>query len=120
VPDAFPPHVSFSDSCKANQLMMPIQPGGIPAAMPLSSGGPAAARHDTQTSFKNFLLESLEHVNSMQQDADRAVEHLMTGGETDTAEVLTAIQKADLTFRMMLQVRNKLVQAYQEINQIRI
>jgi len=36
------------------------------------------------------------------------------------AEVLTSVQKADLSFRMMMQIRNKLVQAYQEIKEIRI
>lgn len=70
--------------------------------------------------FKEFLLESIDHVNSMQNDADVAVEQLMTGGDVNAAEVLTAVQKADLSFRMMMQIRNKLVQAYQEIKEIRI
>ena len=56
----------------------------------------------------------------MQADADRAVETLMTGGDANPAEVLSAVQKADLTFRMMMQVRNKLVAAYQEIKEVRI
>ena len=75
---------------------------------------------ETGSSFKEFLLDSLNHVNSMQQDADRAVEQLATGEDVNAAEVLTAVQKADLSFRMMMQVRNKLVQAYQEIKDIRI
>ena len=83
----------------------------FPATMP-SAG--------QQPSFKDFMLEAIDHVNSMQQDADHAVEQLMTGGEVDAAEVLTAVQKADMSFRMMLQIRNKLVQAYQEVKEIRI
>lgn len=71
-------------------------------------------------SFKEFLLDSLDHVNSMQQDANHAVEQLATGEDVNAAEVLTAVQKADLSFRMMMQIRNKLVQAYQEIKEIRI
>ena len=71
-------------------------------------------------SFKEFLLDSIEHVNAMQNDADKAVEQLATGGDVNAAEVLTAVQKADLSFRMMMQIRNKLVQAYQEIKEIRI
>lgn len=74
----------------------------------------------THPSFKEFMLDAIGHVNSMQQDADRAVEQLLTGGEVTPAEVLTAVQKADLSFRMMLQVRNKLMQAFQEIKEIRI
>lgn len=75
---------------------------------------------DAAPSFKEFLLDSLDHVNSMQHDAEHAVEQLATGEDVNAAEVLTAVQKADLSFRMMMQIRNKLVQAYQEIKEIRI
>lgn len=71
-------------------------------------------------SFKNMLLDSIKQVNTMQQDADHAVENLFTGGDVDPAEVLTAVQKADLAFRMMMQVRNKLTAAIQEIKGIQI
>jgi flagellar hook-basal body complex protein FliE len=71
-------------------------------------------------SFKDVLLDSIDQVNSMQQDADRAVESLFTGGDVEPAQVLTAVQKADLAFRMMMQVRNKLLQVYQEIKDIQI
>jgi flagellar hook-basal body complex protein FliE len=71
-------------------------------------------------SFKDVLLNSIRDVNSMQQQADQAVETMMTGGEADPAEVLTAVQKADLAFRMMMQMRNKLMQVYQEVRDIRV
>jgi flagellar hook-basal body complex protein FliE len=71
-------------------------------------------------SFKSYLLDSIRDVNSMQQQADHAVETLMTGGEADPAEVLTAVQKADLAFRLMMQMRNKLMQVYQEVRDIRV
>ena len=72
------------------------------------------------TSFKDMLLNSMQEVNSMQQEANSAVENLFTGGEANPAEVLSAVQKADLAFRMMMQVRNKLVAAFQEVKEIRI
>jgi flagellar hook-basal body complex protein FliE len=99
--------------------MHPIQ--NIPAtgAFPLeASAGRQAAQGSA--SFKDFLLESISEVNSMQQAADQAVEKLVTGGEVNPAEVLTAVQKADIAFRMLLQVRNKIVQAYEEVQAIRI
>jgi flagellar hook-basal body complex protein FliE len=49
-----------------------------------------------------------------------AIETLMTGGDINPAQVLTAIQKADMSFRMMQQIRNKLMDAYREIKEIRI
>lgn len=73
-----------------------------------------------EQTFKNVLLESLNQVNGMQQQADLAVQQLVTGGDVNPAEVLTTLQKADMSFRLMMQIRNKLVQAYQEVSNIRI
>jgi flagellar hook-basal body complex protein FliE len=76
---------------------------------------------DAQTgSFKDFLLNSIQDVNSMQQQADHAVETLMTGGDADPAEVLTAVQKADMAFRLMMQMRNKMMEVYREVKDIRV
>ena len=80
----------------------------------------SAPQAEAGSSFKSVFLESIEQVNSMQKSADQAVNSLLTGGDVNPAEVLTALQKADLTFRTMMQVRNKLVAAYQEVKDIRI
>mgnify|MGYP001254058084 CR=1 FL=1 len=71
-------------------------------------------------SFAGYLMDSLKQVNSMQAEANHAVETLAVGGEVNPAEVLTAVQKADLAFRMMMQVRNKMVEAFAEIKDLRI
>jgi flagellar hook-basal body complex protein FliE len=67
-----------------------------------------------------MLCDSIKQVNSMQLDADKAVEQMFTGGEVNPAEVLTAVQKADLAFRLTMQMRNKLMDAYTEVKDIRI
>jgi flagellar hook-basal body complex protein FliE len=100
--------------------MNPIQ--GIPPLPPSVTAplaGPAAPSGGGKP-FEQFLLDSIHQVNAMQQDADQAVENLFTGGDANPAEVLTAVQKADVAFRMMLQVRNKMVQAFEEIQNLRI
>lgn len=99
--------------------MSAIQSIGTPG-LPPQPAAPAAPQMAGNSSFKNMLVDSLQQVNSMQQEANKAVENLMTGGNSNPAEVLTAVQKADLAFRMMMQVRNKLVAAYQEVKDIRI
>jgi flagellar hook-basal body complex protein FliE len=71
-------------------------------------------------SFKDMLVDSIQQVNNMQLQADQAVETLFTGGEINPAEVLTAVQKADLAFRLTMQMRNKLMEVYQEVKDIRI
>ena len=102
--------------------MTPIS--SLPLSPPISlapsqSPGAAPAGSASQP-FKNILLEALDQVNSMQHQADQAVQQLVTGGDANPAEVLTTLQKADMSFKLMLQIRNKLVQAYQEVNNIRI
>lgn len=92
--------------------------GSLTALSPLMPARTEAAGGGS--SFKDVLLSSIEEVNSMQQAADRAVEQLATGGDASPAEVLTAVQKADIAFRLMMQIRNKIVQAYQEIQNIRV
>ncbi len=74
----------------------------------------------TNNSFANTLLDSIKEVNTLQADANQAVESLFSGGESNPAEVLTAVQKADLAFRTMMQIRNKLVAAYDELKNIRV
>ena len=97
----------------------PIQGFGA-AQLPMPAAPAAGRAAEGTTSFKDFMLNSISEVNTMQQDANHAVEALATGGDVSPAEVLSAVQKADLAFRMMMQVRNKLVQAYQEVQNIRV
>jgi len=98
-----------------NQLSSAIE-----QAMQQAQNVQAEPSADATSKFKGLLMESLNHVNDMQQQADKNVETLMTGGEINPAEVLASVQKADMTFRLMSQIRNKLVQAYQEVKEIRI
>lgn len=89
-----------------------------PSLLPPSP--PALNAATPEQPFKNVLMDALQHVNQVQHDADQAVQQLITGEDVNPAEVLTSLQKADMSFRLMLQVRNKLVQAFQEVNNIRI
>jgi flagellar hook-basal body complex protein FliE len=91
----------------------------MPITQPGRAAGAAAPVGDGQ-SFKDFLVQSIHDVNSMQAAADKAVEKLATGGNVNPAEVLTAVQKADIAFQMMVQVRNKLVDAFNEIKSIQV
>jgi flagellar hook-basal body complex protein FliE len=81
---------------------------------------PAVGNQVGGPSFKDVLLDSIQQVNTMQLEADNAVETLFSGGDINPAEVLTAVQKADLAFRLTMQMRNKLMEVYQEIKDIRI
>ncbi len=99
--------------------MNPIQSIQNPTlALPAMPSRAAAA--EDGPSFRDFLVNSIQEVNSMQQAADKAVEKLATGGDVTPAEVLTAVQKADIAFHLMMQVRNKLVQAFEDVQNVRV
>lgn len=70
--------------------------------------------------FRDVLIENLEKVNSAQQEADRAVEDLFSGRRTDVEGVILATEKADNAFRMLQAMRGKVLQAYDEIKQVRV
>lgn len=103
--------------------MNPI--GGLPPTqmqLPLTEKlfGNTQAANSGPGSFAAMVSDGIGQVNSMQSDAQSQVHELLTGGDVSQVEVMTAVQKADMAFRMLVQVRNKLMAAYEEINAIRI
>jgi len=70
--------------------------------------------------FKAFLQEQIDKVNQLQTDAQTAAEDLMTGQRNDFESVIVATQKADLAFKALMQVRNKMMDAYEEVKQMRV
>jgi flagellar hook-basal body complex protein FliE len=99
--------------------MSPISAiNSIAAPLPIGMVGRAASGQGT--AFKDFLLGSLQEVNTSQQQAGALVEQLYTGGNVNPAEAMVSMQKADMAFRLLLQVRNKLIQAFEEVKNIRV
>lgn len=83
--------------------------------------GPAGVRVDPSApTFKDVLLDNLAKVNQLQQDASTAIEDLSTGKRNDLETVLLATQRADTAFKMLQSVRNKVMEAYEEIKSIRV
>src|SRR5687767_1075851 len=84
------------------------------------SGAPGAVAGPDGKSFKDLLLDSLDQVNKLQQEASQGVEKVLTGETDNMAEVLSAVRKADVAFSMLMEMRNKLVDAYREVQQMRM
>lgn len=76
---------------------------------------PGLKTPDGANSFGSVLKDSLSQVNQLQHDADQAIQELATGGKATLHDTMLALQKADLSFKLMMQVRNKIVEAYQEV-----
>ncbi len=87
---------------------------GISTSKPLGESKEAGG-----ADFKDVLLKNIEKVNSLQQEAATATEDYFSG-DGNVSEVMMATKKAEVAFQMLLQVRNKMVDAYEEIKQLRV
>lgn len=67
------------------------------------------------SSFAEFLSGAINNVNTLQKDADAQKEAFAAGKTDNIQDVMISMQKADVAFQMTLQVRNKVLEAYQEI-----
>lgn len=70
---------------------------------------------ETEKSFTEFLSEAVSKVNNEKIQAEEKVEQFAAGAGPSLHETLISLEKADVSFRMMMQVRNKLMDAYSEI-----
>jgi len=70
--------------------------------------------------FAQTLKESILKVNDVQMQADQSIVDLTTGKNTDIHQTMIAVQKAEVTFQLMMQVRNKLISAYEEISRMQV
>ncbi len=75
---------------------------------------------DTGPSFADTLKEAVNNVNQLQVDADHKAQELTTGKTDDIAGVMLATEKADIALRAMVQIRNKIIDAYQEIMKMQV
>ena len=92
------------DSVNAGLRIMPADLPSAPAATPAAS-----------KSFGEALGEAVGEVDTLNLDARYKVSSLVEGNGADVHDAMIAVEKADLSFQLMLQVRNKVVQAYQQI-----
>jgi flagellar hook-basal body complex protein FliE len=65
--------------------------------------------------FMEVLKDSLEEVSRLQKEADQTVQGFVTQGTGNIHDVFLAMEKADVSFRLVMRVRDKLLDAYQEI-----
>jgi len=66
-------------------------------------------------SFGQMLKGSLERVNQLQTEADANVTNLANGTQTDIHQTMIAVEKADVSFELLMQIRNKLIAAYDKV-----
>jgi flagellar hook-basal body complex protein FliE len=77
--------------------------------------GPAATQKQ-ENSFGEMLKDAISEVNELAHEADKAVEQqAVSGDSTELHKTMIALQKAEVSFQTMMQIRNKILKAYEEI-----
>lgn len=90
------------------------------APTPNSVKGASTTPFEAQKSFASVLKESINNINQSQLDADNMTQKLVNGENVDLHQVMIAQQKANITLQAALEVRNKVIDAYQEIMRMQV
>ncbi|MBI5665167.1 MAG: flagellar hook-basal body complex protein FliE [Nitrospirae bacterium] len=69
-------------------------------------------------SFESVINDALGKVSQVQKDVETAVNELATGG--DITDAVLAIEKADMSFQLMVEIRNKLISTYEEVMKMQV
>lgn len=85
--------------------------GSLPTSPSLEPKG-------AESSFSGILSNALQQVNQLNAGAEQQIGNLLQGGNGDVSQVMIAVEKADVAFQLMMQVRNKIVNAYQDIEKM--
>jgi flagellar hook-basal body complex protein FliE len=93
---------------------MPIVPTSLAATLPLELPASGAPTADAASGFQSALARIVNSVESSTSDANTAVAQMLEG-KGDVHDAMIALQRAEMNFELTVQMRNKLVQAYQDI-----
>jgi flagellar hook-basal body complex protein FliE len=100
-------------------MTIPIQ-GANPIRPPVIEQPQAPSGSAQPGVFSEMFRNSVQEVQSFQNQAQQSVDGFLAGESEDLHKVALATQKAELSFEMFLQVRNKVVQAYQEVMRMQV
>lgn len=98
--------------------MSNVSLGGIPTSYLPDSSALDAGSDSGGLNFGDVLKNAVHSVNQVNDNAAAQVNNLLQGGSTDMNSVMIAVEKADVSFQLMMQVRNKIVNAYQDIEKM--
>jgi flagellar hook-basal body complex protein FliE len=104
--------------------MDPLSNLNLPSLTPTSGTANSAASASQGaaegSSFGDLLQQALKEVNDTQASSEQEARNLMSGNTTDMHTAILAVQKADVSFQMMMAVRSKLVDAYRAVMQMQM
>jgi len=75
---------------------------------------------EEKTSFRDVLRDTIQDINKLQNDADTAISNVQVHDTGSIHEAMIALEKASISFQTMMQVRNKIIDAYQEVMRMQV
>ena len=81
---------------------------------------PQSAPPKSDEDFGSMLMDAMKDVNSRQQDSAKLQDDLMAGRQVEYADLMITMEKASTAMALTMQVRNKLLEAYQEITRMNV
>jgi flagellar hook-basal body complex protein FliE len=95
-----------------------IQGGIKPVAIEPSK--PEDSKLTGSNSFGSVLKDAIMDINKLQTDADKAISKVQLEDAGSIHEAMIALEKAGISFQVMMQVRNKILDAYQEVMRMQV
>ena len=94
--------------------------GAILPIQPILTDVSQSAAEVSPSSFKDLMKKALTDLNVSQVGANDAIKSLATGGEENLHDVIISMEKASMTLQYAIQIRNKVLEAYQSVIQMQI
>ena len=91
---------------------LPVFPGALPTS-PTAPSSPG-----TQGGFGDTLKNAISQVDQLSDSSHQQIAELVQGNRQDVHNVMIAVEKADIAFQLMMQVSNKIVNAYEEVSKL--
>jgi flagellar hook-basal body complex protein FliE len=85
-----------------------------------TNGMTVSAGQDSGKNFSDILTESVDKVNLYQTQADTSIKEMIAGRNKNIHETMLAVERADASLKLMMQVRNKILDAYKEIMRMQV
>lgn len=94
---------------------MPVPVTAIRTPADIAPVQPAGAQKTSSSGFQSVLADAISQVDQFQQNSAAAIDKFLSGEDEEVHKVALATQQAEMTFDLFLQIRNKVISAYQEV-----
>lgn len=104
----------------AADLARSLQPGDLKDLATNPASAPASVGRPSEGTFSSLLGRMISEVSNKQQVAGQAVSQMQSGGPVSLHQAMIAMEEASVSFTLMTEVRNKLLESYQELMRMQV